>query len=255
MAKGLRVACIQMDCTPCDVTVNNRKAEKLIDCAADSKAKLIVLPELYNVGYDLDMIKKAENGYTQTIAMLSQASRKHNVYIAAGILEYLDDKFYNSVFVFSNGDVVCKYRKVHLFPLSKENDIFEEGRELVTFSVDEFKFGIMICYDIRFPEMPAKYVKEGCSGLIIASAFPFPRLDHWRVLLRARAIENQLYLAAANRVGNDNGIWFAGNSCIIDPWGTVKSTLNETEEGIIVEDIDLNKVLKVRADMPCLRNK
>jgi len=142
-----------------------------------------------------------------------------------------------------------------LFCLGKEKEIFIHGNKPVTFSIGGINLGIMICYDVRFPELARRYVDLNCSVLIISSAFPFPRLDHWRNLLKARAIENQVYIIASNRVGKDADFNFLGNSSIIDPWGTLKGALNETEEGVILNEISMDKVNQVRDFIPCLKDK
>ena len=252
MPDVIKAACVQVDSRPGDVKGNIEKSLGLIKEAKDGGAQLVVLPELFNVGYDFSVLEGLRYDYDETRSLLSMAAKEIDIHIAAGLLEIEDGKRYNSVLVFDPGGFVStKYRKICLFPPSREEKVFHPGGELATFSIGNLKFGIMICFDIRFPEISRKYYKEGCSCLIVSSAFPFPRLDHWRILLRSRAVENQMYVVAANRVGKDGPLYFMGNSCIIDPWGTVKAIANETEETVIMGDIVAEKIDEVRKTIPC----
>lgn len=251
----LNVASIQMDCVPGDVKQNLNKAVGFIHEAKEQGAELILLPELFNVGYDFTVYETMDYSFEQTKEVLADTAKQLNIHLVAGVLELVEDKYHNSVLVFDNfGQVIARYSKVNLFPLSYEEEIFVPGAEAVTVKIGEIQFGIMICFDLRFPELSRQYLKEECDAILIASAFPFPRLDHWRTLLKARAIENQMYVVSANRSGQDGGLTFLGNSCIIDPWGTVKATASETEEGIITHTIDPEKVQQVRQIMPVVAN-
>lgn len=245
-----------MDSSPGDVGENLRKGARFAEDAKDRGAELVVFPELFNVGYDFEIIKSMDYNFDGSKTYLSDLAKRLNIHIAAGILEEADGKRYNSLFVFDKeGAVIARYRKINLFPLAEEAQLLVPGEKGVTFSIGGFKFGLMICFDIRFPELGTFYSKEGCNILMVASAFPFPRLDHWRILLQSRAIENQMYLAASNRCGKDGDFWFCGNSSIIDPWGTVKAKAEETGEAVICHELVLDKVEQVRKFIPCIENK
>lgn len=254
----LKVACIQIDCVPGDLTKNLEKAISMIHTAAAQGAEMVVLPELCNVGYDLNLVKEmhyGSKGFADTKAVFARAAQELGIHIAAGLLEVQDEahsKLYNSLQVFNpDGEVIATYRKVCLFPLSFEERLFVPGQDAMTVTINGITLGLMICFDIRFPELSRQYFTEDCAGIIVASAFPFPRLDHWRTLLKSRAIENQMYIIAANRVGQDAGLQFLGNSCIIDPWGTVKATTDELEEAIVMHEIDPAKISEVRGRIAC----
>ncbi len=255
MAQLLKIACIQLDCEPDNIKLNMEKSLGFIAKAKEQGADIVVLPELFNVGYDLALLKSInyqhqESNFQQSVSYLLATAQQFKIHIVAGLLEAENGKLHNGVFVFSEKGILTKYRKLALFSLSGEPELFEPGNQTATFMFDQFKFGIMICFDIRFSDISQKYLKDNCSCLVISSAFPFPRLDHWKTLLKCRAIENQLYIAAANRVGIDNGSFFLGNSCIIDPWGTVRATANETEETVIVYEIDIERVNEIRKSIP-----
>lgn len=251
----LKVACGQLASEPGKCLVNLDKAGWMIRQAKVAGAELVVFPELFNVGYDFDVIKGMHYDFAETEAVLSRTARDKGIYLACGVLEVVDEVWYNSLIVWDKyGERAATYRKISLFPLSKEETVFTAGSNITTVNVGDFKLGLMICFDIRFPEISRRYMEEGCDGIIVASAFPFPRLDHWRTLLKSRAIENQMYIVAANRTGKDGELQFLGNSCIIDPWGTVKATASETDEGVIFHDLQLEKNAEVRKAIPCKQN-
>ncbi len=256
MGERIKVACIQMDCESGNVKANLIKAGKMLAKAREKGAMLAVLPELFNVGYKLDILKSLDYDFCGTTAEISKLSKELDIHIAAGVFEKCDGRYYNSVVVYNNnGELIEKYKKINLFSLSNEKEIFIPGNEIKTFNIKSFKFGILICYDIRFPELSRKYLNAGCSALIISSAFPFPRLEHWNTLLKARAIENQVYVIASNRVGKDGDMQFLGNSCVIDPWGNVLIKKDETEEDVLVHDISTDEVERVRTFIPCIDDK
>ncbi|MDP4180309.1 MAG: carbon-nitrogen family hydrolase [Bacillota bacterium] len=257
MTINYKIACVQTDCFPCDIGKNLEKVKSFLVEAKNKGAKLAVLPELFNIGYDLNLFRSySEYDVSETKHFLSTLSKELDLFIVAGIADQEGGSLQNSACVFDNhGNVICKYNKMNLFPLSEEKNIFTEGSQPETFSIGDFKVGLLICYDIRFPEVTTKYFEEGCNVFIILSAFPFPRLEHWKTLIKARAIESQSYVIACNRVGKDGDMTFLGNSCIIDPWGTEKANLNETEEGVLLGEINMDKILEVRSKMTCFENK
>jgi omega-amidase len=255
MHDKIKTAVIQMSCEPGNIDANLEKGIDFIRKSKDNNADLAVLPELFNVGYDLEMVRNLDYDNQYTLDKLKSTAESESIHICAGILEIERGIKYNSIYVFNDkGEIAARYRKMNLFPLSKEYEIFEPGDEIETFRINGLVAGLMICFDLRFPELSRQYIAKKCSMLVVSSAFPFPRLDHWRILLKARAIENQMYIAASNRVGKDGGLWFCGNSSVIDPWGVVVSTANETDEGIIYGEIIKEKVMSVRNTIPCFRN-
>ena len=153
--------------------------------------------------------------------------------------------------VVSNKCLITKYRKIHLF--FKERKYFSPGNELKFFDYKNFRIGLAICYDIRFPEMFRKLMKLGVNTFIISAAFPMKRSDHWETLLKARAIENQSYIIACNRIGKDEEE-YAGTSMVIDPWGNVLVKASKDKEEILITEIDYNRIVKVRENFPILKD-
>lgn len=243
-----------MNCTPSDISYNLKKAGEFAGKARENGTKILVFPELFDIGYDLSSLSTLKIDTRNTVDAVSKMAKDNNMFIAAGLteMEKSEGVFYNTVYVFNNsGETVVKYRKINLFSLSKETRYFKPGINPQSFIINNIKVGIMICYDLRFPELARYYFKNGCKAIIISSAFPKPRQEHWNTLLRARAIENQLYIIASNRIGSVNGIEFAGSSSIIDPWGEVVESLDNDSEGIVKCCISMNKVDEVRKTIPC----
>lgn len=160
------------------------------------------------------------------------------------------DGFYNTMYVVDNtGTLVSEYDKAHRFGLMDEHIHLEEGQSLGTFELGGETFGGVICYDIRFPEWLRAQALNGAKAIFVPAEWPAARIDHWRILLQARAIENQCFIIAANRIGSDPKNEFGGHSMVIAPWGEVRMDMGQ-EEGIGYIDIDLLEVDEVRGRIP-----
>jgi len=252
----VKAAFIQAASYPGDVGKNGIKAGEMIKKACDDGAELVVLPELFNVGYDLSILKQLMYNFNDEIRFYSNLASSLKIYIVCGMLEDENGRLYNSLVVLNKeGEITAKYRKNNLFPLSYESKVFTRGKEPVIFKMPGFSFGLAICYDIRFPELFRIYADKGCNAIIVASAFPFPRLEHCLTLLKAQAILYQVYIVVCNRVGRDNDFWFVGNSCIIDPWGSVLCSMDETEEGFRITSLVSERVDEIRSSMPALDDR
>jgi predicted amidohydrolase len=243
----LKIAATQMASVPGDFLKNREIISKFVEKASLQRADIIITPELSNVGYDLTILRNIGYNFQEEAKYYGKLASDYNITLLAGLLEETDGKLFNSLFVFSpQSEITTVYRKINLFPLSKESEVFQHGTGPIAITVGDFKIGLSICYDIRFPELFRAYVEENCDALIVSSAFPFPRLEHWQTLLKAHAILNQSWVIASNRVGKDVGAPFLGHSCFIDPWGQVTSTFTDKEEDILVDTIDLARVNEVR---------
>jgi omega-amidase len=169
------------------------------------------------------------------------------------------ERIYNSqVVIDPRGEIAAKYRKTHLFaPSPIEEDKFcAAGASLTTVDLDSLRLGLAICYDLRFPEIfRALAIDKQASVFAISSAWPFPRLEHLRILTSARAIENQSYLILANRVGKDEGVQFCGNSAIIDPKGETLAFASSEREEILLAEISEETLRQVRAAMPVFAHR
>ena len=260
MNNKLIAASIQIESIPMDIDKNLEKAVSLIN-KIPRDIDLVVLPELFNTGYEIDSIKETSldkliEYYDKTTEFISTQSKKNNLYIAAGIFEIYDEQLYNSLIVFNNnGKIICSYKKISLFDPAGENAVFKQGNKLKTFSLNGFTIGLMICYDLRFPEISRAYIDLDADVLLISAAFPYARIDHWQALLKARAVENQSYIIASNSTGKNDKYCFGGSSCIIDPAGIICKSLNEKEESVILHELNLDFIHETRKNLPCLADR
>lgn len=257
--KKLRISLLQMDIAIGDPDVNFSKLEKLLLSAvsAEEKPDVIVCPELWNTGYALDNIHELADQYgIRTKALVSDFCRKHGVNVLAGsIADKKGDKVYNTVLAFNReGNQTAEYSKIHLFRLMDEDKYLTAGQTVGRLEIDSVPAGAMICYDLRFPELARTLALGGAQVAFIPAEWPKPRLAHWRTLLTARAIENQMFVVACNRVGTSGTTEFFGHSMIIDPWGEVLAEGGE-EETILSATIKLDEVDRVRRTIPIFEDR
>ncbi|MGI6360793.1 MAG: carbon-nitrogen family hydrolase [Bacillota bacterium] len=248
----MKAGVIQFDIQGGDVAGNRQKAAKLVIDAAKQGADLVLLPELWNCGYALKYLDElAETSDGESIKMLQDLAREHEIFIIGGSIgEKKEDKFYNtSVAINQKGEIVQKYRKVHLFSLGlEEHKYFTPGDQWKWVQTPWIKTGMIICYDLRFPEFMRNLVLRGAKLITVPAQWPTARLSDWRVLCQARAIENQCFLLSANRTGVDGEIEYSGGSMIIDSWGKVLVDAQD-ECGAFVSELDLSLLERNKTDV------
>ena len=217
-----------------------------------SDEDIIIFPEMTLTGFTMESKKFAEEldgTGTKYFISLSQRLKKH---IFAGIIELDDDRIYNSLVHFDNfGLIRARYRKIHPFSYAKENQFYDAAKEIVTTKIDQTKIGLTICYDLRFPELYRLYGKERNEIIINIANWSIKRIEHWKHLLKSRAIENQCYMIGVNRIGSDPFNDYSGSSAIYDPMGE-EVLVCPNEEGLFTTEIDLSKVEEVRRKLPFL---
>ncbi len=226
--------------------------------AATPKPDLIILPEMWNTGYALTELEQLADPFGErTLSMMSTFAAKHQVNVLAGsvAVRTTAGQFANRSYVFDRtGACVKQYDKLHLFRLMDEEQFLQQGTQTGDFQLDGIKAGLMICYDIRFPELARALALNGAKVLYVPAQWPKPRLHHWRTLLQARAIENQMYVVACNRVGTSGTTDFFGHSMVIDPWGEVLAEGAE-DEAVLRVTLDLNLVDDVRKRIPVFADR
>jgi len=207
---------------------------------------LLIFPEMALTGFTMQGEKFAEEidgTGTQYFMNLSAKLRKH---ILAGIIERDGENIYNSLIHFDNkGLITARYRKIHLFSLAEEEKNYTAGKEKIMTQIGRLRTGLSICYDLRFPELYRYYAKLGTDFLVDVASWPVKRIEHWKALLKARAIENQCYVAGINRVGKDIYHQYNGSSVVYNPMGEIIA-FSENEEKIIDAEIDIEYLEKVR---------
>ncbi len=267
MSDLTRVACVQMN-AGVEKAANLEKMERLVDRAASLGAEIVVLPEKWNALGSPDVFRAAAeplNGGESFEAMASW-SRRHGLTLVGGsVTEHREgrDKLSNTCPVYDPaGDLIDVYRKIHMFDVLvggqsyRESAVEEPGEGPVVCEAHGWKLGLTICYDLRFPELYRIETLQGAELITVPAAFTlFTGKDHWELLLRARAVENQLYVAAANQWGtHEAGKSSYGRSLIVDPWGIVLASAPD-DDCVIVADIERARMGSIRESLPSLANR
>jgi len=265
MKDNFRIGLCQMKVLD-DKMLNLGKAIDMIDRAAKEGVEMVILPEMFNCPYDTNKFKAyAESrDSSKSLKAISTAAKNHGVYLVAGsIPELLDGKIYNSCFIFDRkGQIIDVHRKMHLFDVDipdiefKESDTITPGNRVTVVDTDPIKIGVAICYDIRFPELFRLMALKGADIMVVPGAFNMTTGPaHWKTTVRARAIDNQTYVAAVSPARNTNLSYVAyGHSIIVDPWGKVIGEAGYGEQ-IICATIDISYLKNVREELPLLKNR
>ncbi|MCC6189542.1 MAG: carbon-nitrogen family hydrolase [Anaerolineales bacterium] len=224
--------------------------------AARRGSALVLFPELWSTGYDLENWQRHASPPGEGLfAQLAELAREHRIAIGGSVLEARNGRAYNAFALFdAGGGLSGTYRKTHLFRLMNEEKWLAPGERLELVEADWGLTGLGICYDLRFPEMFRHYALRGARLALLPAEWPARRAYHWQTLLRARAIENQMYLAGCNRVGEANGEVFGGGSAVIDPWGETVVEGGSTE-ALLTAEIDLAQADAVRKRIPVFEDR
>jgi predicted amidohydrolase len=274
----MKLALAQLDVTAADVAANRDRAIDAIESAAAQGADLVALPELWNVGFfafdRYDDLAEPLDG--PTLSRIREAAIEHDIGVLAGsIVEDLAESgqdgadtpqsdagrpaetgLANTTVLFDrDGTRLATYRKHHLFGYeSEESDLLVPGESLGVAEFEGFTVGMTTCYDLRFPELYRDLLDAGVTLVLVPSAWPYPRVEHWKLLPKARAIENLSYVATVNGAATFDDATLLGRSTVYDPWGTPVASSGD-EPTLVVTDIDPKRVEQVRDDFPPLEDR
>ncbi|TCP54965.1 putative amidohydrolase [Tamaricihabitans halophyticus] len=266
MSQGrLAIACAQLDGADATESARIDGAIAAINSAvastrgSESDPTLIVLPELWPVGFFHfdDYAELAQSLSGPVVREMQRAARSAGAWVLGGsfLEKGVRGNHNTAVLIDPDGRVRHTYRKVHLYGLdSAESDLLVPGEQVATAPLPWGRLGIMTCYDLRFPEIARDLVGQGAEMLAVVSAWPIPRIEHWRTLLRARAVENQVWVVACNAAGVDAGVLLGGHSAIIAPDGEVRAEAG-TDGTILSANIDVGEVDTVRERLPFLADR
>ncbi|MHB8580126.1 MAG: carbon-nitrogen family hydrolase [Ignavibacteriaceae bacterium] len=232
---------------------NQKKISSLLKDFVQDEIDLLIFPEMSLTGFTMRAEKFSEPLNGESFQFFSKVARKFNVHILAGIIEQEDKNFFNTLLhIGRDGNILKTYRKIHPFSISSEDKHYKKGNDAVVTKIDDWKVGLSICYDLRFPELYRLYGKERADLIVISANWPESRIEHWKTLLKARAIENQCYVAGVNRVGDDPKLFYPGFSAVIDPMGSeIISSINEE---ILICNISRKVVSDIRNKLPFLND-
>ncbi len=248
-------AAIQFTVQQGDLAANLAYLRQALPRAAERGAQLVVLPEMWSTGFAYKALNELAQQTAGVVAELQELSARHRLVIIGSQPEPAGDgRVYNTAHVVDNGCLVTNYRKLHLFSLLGEDRAFRGGDGWCLAETSLGKIGVIICYDLRFPELSRRLALEGARVICVPAQWPKPRQEHWRTLLRARAIENQLYVVAANACGQIGKLDFFGMSMVIDPQGEVLADAGE-RPGEITAPLSWEAMDAWRAQIPCFNDR
>ncbi len=268
-----KIALCQIAGSP-DKALNRDKAERYVREAADAGAQIVCLPEMWNCPYSNEYFTAyAEPAHGESVRFMSDLAADLGIYLIGGTVAELDDKnmseggapgVYNTAFCFDReGALIGRHRKVHLFDIDvpgkirfMESETLSAGDEMTVIDTEYGRIGVAICYDVRFPDWFMKMALAGAGLVFLPASFTATTGEaHWDITMRARAIDNQIYVAANAPARDENGIFKAyGHSCIVGPWGEFISRADE-KECIIYGEIDLDYEESIRNQLPLLKHR
>jgi len=258
----LTVSIAQIAVVQSDPEENLRKGEAWIVEAARKGSDIICFPEMWTTGFNWINNERMAHEHEKVIDRVAELAKRYKIWVNGSMLALNENgKVSNTSILFdSNGARVGTYRKTHLFSLVHEDEHMEAGKSLCIIDTPWGLVGLSICYDIRFPELFRTYALKGAKIILSPAAFPNPRIHHWKILVRARAIENQMFMIGANQVGSEDFgrggvLTYFGNSVIIDPWGETISEASETKEELLTATIDIDRVDEIRGKIKAFRDR
>lgn len=250
----IKAAAIQFNIKPGDTGSNLLYLLEALRRVSANGANLAVLPEMWSSGFAYKNLNQLALETASIVEQLLELSKELNLVIVGSMPEPNGDKVFNTVFLMDNGKIAGTYRKIHLFSLLGEDRAFSAGQSRLLAETSIGKIGVIICYDIRFPELSRRLALEGADIICIPAQWPKPRDEHWRTLVRARAMENQLFVVASNASGLIGKLDFFGMSMIVDPKGDILAEADAAETEIYAE-LDLPAIEEWRLQIPCFADR
>ena len=252
MKKKLTIGLVQYSPVWEDKSASREKIKNLLDQI--NGLDLLIFPEMTLTGFTMRSNDFAEELEGEICSLFASLAKEKKSAILYGAIEKGKKKSFNTLVHINNqGKILSTYRKIHPFSYSKEDIYYGKGKEIVVTKVKGLKIGLSICYDLRFPELYRLYAKEKVHLIVDIANWPDTRIEHWRTLLKARAIENQTYVVGVNRVGDDPKLHYNGFSSVFDPMGK-EIVAVENEEKVIIAEIDKSYLDDVRQRLPFLKD-
>jgi predicted amidohydrolase len=249
----MKIALLQLDIAWEDVPENHRRAAKLLSEAASAGARLALLPEMFNTGFSMDSRRIAQPPGGPSETFLREQAKSLDLWILASIPEAGDPAPRNMALLVAPQGSVTRYAKIHPFSYAGEHEHYAAGDRVVTADVEGVRVTPFVCYDLRFPE-PFRAAAADTDLFAVVANWPDARREHWRTLLRARAIENQAYVAGVNRVGDGGRLHYAGDSAGISPLGETLAE-GDSRAQVLFFDVEPSEVQRLRSRFPALNDR
>lgn len=247
--------CCQFAIKPGNIEANVATAERALMDLADRNCAIAVLPEMWSCSFPYKVLRSMAERTPEIISRLEAIARSTGLVIVGSLPEADGSSVYNTSYILdSNGEIAGTYRKVHLFSLYNEHENFGRGDSAGVFQTSIGKIGAMICYDLRFPEIARKMALEGAEILCVSALWPLIRIDHWSLLLRARAVENQLFVIGTNGCGDEEKIVWGGSSALISSVGEEIASAGP-EEQTIHGVLHAREMEEFRQRIPCFQDR
>lgn len=247
--------CCQFSIKPGDIETNLATVESMLSDLAARKCELLVLPEMWACSFPYRLLPSLAQKTPGVLSRLQETAAQKGLVIVGSLPEEEDGHIYNSSYVIDKtGEIAGKYRKVHLFSLYREDHHFKRGNSLGVFETSLGKIGVIICYDLRFPELARRMALEGAGIICVSAQWPRDRIEHWSLLLRARAVENQLFVVACNGCGTEGKLKWGGHSAIISPWGEVVAQAGPDDQTLLGV-LHAGEIEDFRKMMPCFDDR
>lgn len=254
MNNSVKAAAVQFTIALGEIGPNLAHVRQSLEKLALEGVQLAVLPEMWATGFAYKELNTLAAQTEGLVSELTELSANYRMVIVGSLPEPHGGKVYNTAYVLDNGRLLGKYRKIHLFSLMQEDRSFDSGDSWLLVESSVGKIGVFICYDLRFPELARRLAIEGAEILVVPGEWPKPRQEHWRTLMRARAIENQLFVVAANCCGMTGKLDFFGMSMIIDPKGELLAEAGYEQQNIVAT-LDFDAMTAWRQQIPCFNDR
>ncbi|MCP4672132.1 MAG: carbon-nitrogen family hydrolase [Desulfobacula sp.] len=246
---------VQFDVKAGQIEANLNSILGYLEKLASNSVNLAVLPEMFSCSFDNENLRQHAKLTNKVLERLSLFARENQMAIAGSLPEEKDDQIFNTmVFIERDGQIKARYRKLHLFKLTGEHLYYSAGNEIAVIDSSFGRIGLMICYDLRFPELARALSLHGVKMIIVSAQWPESRREHWETLIKARAIENQLFMVCSNRTGMENNLKFPGMSMVVDPMGIVLIQGKDNDTSIFA-DVDPSVIKDARTLIPCMADR
>jgi predicted amidohydrolase len=255
MPHQIMAGCYQFHVQPGEVDRNLRQLESALPWFTEQRCQLLVLPEMWSGGFAYDRLAALAERTPEVLAALQQWSLKYCLVTVGSLPEAVGATICNTAYVIdSNGAIAGAYRKIHLFSLHREDLHFGRGSQPMVCDTQLGRIGVMICYDLRFPELARRLALDGAEIICVPALWPVPRIDHWSLLLRARAVENQLFVVGCNGWGAEGKLVYGGKSALVSPLGRLLAEADD-QESRLAAAFDKQEMAEFRTRIPCFADR